>query len=161
MGTSTETETVTTTEGEHTEETTGKPEVDWKARSREWEKRAKANADAAKRLAEIEESQKSEQQKLTDAKTAAEEEAAKAKAEALRWRIAAKHKISDDDAELFLTGTDEETLERQAKALAERTQPAQQKSKTGNYVPAEGTQPNPPGPDPLRDLARQVFGRPD
>ena len=39
----------------------------WKRLSRENEAKAKANAAAANRLAEIEESQKSEQQKLADA----------------------------------------------------------------------------------------------
>ena len=47
-----------------------------------------------------------------------EESATKAQAEALRWRIAAKHGISDDDAETFLTGSDEAALTRQAERLA-------------------------------------------
>ena len=40
--------------------------VDWKAKSREWERRAKANAEAAKKLADIEESSKSESQRSSD-----------------------------------------------------------------------------------------------
>ena len=48
----------------------------------------------------------------------ATQEAAAAKAEALRWRIAAKHGISDEDAETFLTGSDEESLTKQAQRLA-------------------------------------------
>lgn len=51
----------------------------------------------------------------------AEEAAAKATAEALRLRVAAKHGISDEDADLFLTGADTETLEKQAARLVERT----------------------------------------
>lgn len=51
----------------------------------------------------------------------AQEAAAKATAEALRLRVAAKHGISDEDADLFLTGTDAESLERQAARLVERT----------------------------------------
>lgn len=39
---------------------------------------------------------------------------------ALKARIQAKHKISDEDAALFLTATDSEALETQAKTLAER-----------------------------------------
>ena len=38
-------------------------ETDWKAMSRKWEAQAKANAAAAKRLNELEESQKTEEQK--------------------------------------------------------------------------------------------------
>lgn len=90
----------------------------WKAKAREQEKRAKDNAAAATKLAELEDAQKSETQKLTDAKTAAEADAADARADALRWKIAAKFGVSDDDAETFLTGTDEDTLTRQAERLA-------------------------------------------
>lgn len=66
-------------------------------------------------------------EKMTDlerAQTAAkvaEEAAAKATTEAMRLRVAAKHGISDEDADLFLVGTDVETLERQAARLVERT----------------------------------------
>lgn len=49
-----------------------------------------------------------------DAQKAAEQ----ATADALRWRIAARHGISDEDAETFLTGADEATLTRQAERLA-------------------------------------------
>lgn len=51
----------------------------------------------------------------------ARESATKATADALRFRVAAKHGIDEDDADLFLTGTDAETLERQAVRLVERT----------------------------------------
>lgn len=66
-----------------------------------------------------------EKEQMTDAERAAEElaeakaEASTARAELLRYRTAAAHGITDaKDIELFLTGTDEETLERQAEALA-------------------------------------------
>jgi len=103
-----------------------------RAEAAKYRNEAKANAEAAKRLAELEESQKSEAQKLADAKAAAEREAEQARAEALRWRVAAKHGISDEDAELFLTGTDEETLTKQATRLAEHT--------------ADAAKPRPPKP---------------
>jgi len=129
-----ETETSTTTKP--TDETSEKPEIDWKSHARDWEKKAKANADAASRLEALEESQKSETQKLADAKTAAETDATNARADALRWRIAAKHGLTDEDAEMFLNGTDEATLTKQAERLTERA--AQNKS-TGNVVPSEGS----------------------
>lgn len=138
-----------------TDETTDKPEVDWKSRAREWEKRAKANADAATKLATLEESQKSDTQKLSDAKTAAEKDAADARAEALRWRVAAKHGISDEDAELFLTGIDEATLTKQAERLTERV--ADHK-KTGNVVPNEGKTPPAATTGDVREFARGLFG---
>lgn len=85
---------------------------------------AKANAEAAKKLAEIEEANKSEQQKLAEKLAELEQEASTARAEALRFKIASKFGVSDEDADLFLTGTDEETLTRQAERLAARNEDA-------------------------------------
>ena len=78
---------------------------------------------------------------------------AKSRADALRLRIAAKHGISDDDADLFLTGTDEDTLTRQAQRLADREAA---RKKAGNVAPREGTTTN-PGSDPMRDFTRALF----
>ncbi|MGC5019022.1 hypothetical protein [Micromonospora sp. DT47] len=95
-----------------------KPETDWKAEARKWEQRAKENSSAAKKLTEFEEAQKTEAQKLADRATAAEKAAAAKDADLLRLRTALKHGISDEDAETFLTGADEESLTRQAERLA-------------------------------------------
>jgi hypothetical protein len=46
----------------------------------------------------------------------------------------------DDDAELFLTGTDEETLSRQA----ERFRDLSVRPLKGTHVPGVGNQPSPP-----------------
>lgn len=94
------------------------------------------------RLDEIESAQLSEAEKAKRRADEAEARAQAAEAGALRWRIAAKHGISDDDAELFLTGNDEDTLNRQAQRLAERTTP--QSKSDGLYVPAEGKVPGAP-----------------
>lgn len=115
---------------------------------------AKANAKAAEQLAAIEEANKTEAQKAAERLAAAEKEAQEAKAEALRLRIAAKHGISEEDADLFLTGTDEETLTRQAERLAERTSA---RKKNGNVVPREGSTP-PATPDDERAFVRELFG---
>lgn len=80
-----------------------------------------------------------EEKALKDAADAADR-ALRAEAEALRWRIAAKHGISDADAELFLTGTDEDTLSRQA----ERFKELSFKPSKGTHVPGVGNQPNTP-----------------
>ncbi|CKH13754.1 hypothetical protein PXH78_26930 [Mycolicibacterium smegmatis] len=61
------------------------------------------------------------------------------RAQAIRYRVASKFKISDEDADLFLTGTDEETLTRQAQRLAER-----ETATDGLFVPGEGRQPSAP-----------------
>lgn len=80
----------------------------------------KAAAEAAAKIKEFEDRDKSELERATEAAKTAEAEREAAKAEALRLRIAIKHGISDEDAELFLTGTDEDTLTRQAEALSTR-----------------------------------------
>lgn len=80
----------------------------------------KSAADAAAKVKEYEDRDKTEMEKSAERSKQAEEERDAAKAEALRLRTAIKHGISDEDAELFLTGKDEETLTRQAERLAER-----------------------------------------
>lgn len=124
-----------------------------RAESAKYRTEAKANADAAKRLAEIEEANKTEAQKTAEALAAAQRDAEKAAAEALRWKIAAKFQVSDEDAELFLTGTDEDTLTKQAQRLSERTV---SQRKNGNHVPREGTSDSVSGDD--RDVVRAIFG---
>jgi hypothetical protein len=85
----------------------------------------KAAEDAIKALqAQLDEAKRSQMSDLEKAQaTAAEAQATAEKAarDALRWRTAAKHGLSDEDADLFLTGSDAETIERQATALAART----------------------------------------
>lgn len=117
---------------------------------------AKANADAAKRLAEIEESQKSEADKQAERIKSLEADAATARTESLRLRVATKHGINDEDADLFLTGSDEETLTKQAARLAERVE---DRKKQGNYAPNEGKTPPAAGDDPTREFLRQATGR--
>ncbi|WP_433584557.1 hypothetical protein [Microbacterium hydrocarbonoxydans] len=81
---------------------------------------------------------------------------AQAEARALRSDIAAKHGISAEDRDLFLTGADEATLEAQATRLAERT--ADQK-KSGNRAPKEGGTMTAPDKDKdLREFTRNLFG---
>lgn len=129
-------------------------ETDWKAEARKWEQRAKENKTAADRLAELEEANKSELEKATEKALAAEKAAEQARADALRLRVALKHGISDEDADEFLHGTDEETLTRQAKRL---TALVADRKKNGNHVPREGTTPREPAEDPMRELTRKLF----
>lgn len=127
-----------------------------RAEAAKYRNEAKANADAARKLAEIEDAQKTETQRLNDARTKAEAEAAAARAEALRWKIAARHGISDDEAELFLTGGDEETLVRQAEVLAA-------KNRTATAAAPAAPTPTPPAapapaPAPRADLSQGARG---
>lgn len=109
--------------------------------------------DAAKRLEDIEAANKSELEKATDARQKAEQERDAARAEALRFKVASKHGISDEDAELFLTGSDEATLTKQAERLSARDA---DRKKTGNYVPREGANPSADGSDDAA-FVRQLF----
>ena len=98
---------------------------------------------------------KTVEQKLADL----ESKHAEAEARALRSDIATKHGISAEDRDLFLTGSDEATLDAQAKRLAERL--ADQK-KNGNRAPKEGTNNNPGNTDgDARSFARSLFGGTD
>lgn len=81
---------------------------------------------------------------------------AAAEAGRLRSDIAAAHGISAEDRDLFLTGTDEETLTAQAKRLAERDS---ERKKQGNYVPNEGKSTRTSGTNPNREFLAAITGK--
>lgn len=123
---------------------------------REDVKGLKAKAAEYDKLAEA---QKTAEQKAADAQKAAEARASEAEAKAIRYQVAADNQISKADADLFLTGTDEDTITAQAKRLLERDA---DRKKQGNYVPNEGKTPkNPSKDDPMREFARGLFKRDD
>jgi hypothetical protein len=99
---------------------------------------------------------KSEVEKANDkaAKAQAEVDKLPAKvAEALKPHLTAMHKISDEDAELFLTATDPELLLKQVNGLVGRTQ----QSKNKHRVATEGTHVSAPTEDEERAAARKLF----
>lgn len=87
--------------------------------------------------------------------TELESEISSSKSEAVRARIQAKHSITDEDAALFLTASDPDQLEKQAKALADRV--ADRKSKSP-VVTAQTGGGGEPKLDPLNALADGLFG---
>lgn len=93
-----------------------KPETDWKAEAKKWEVRAKENKTAAERLTALEESQKTEQQKLADRATAAEKAAAEAQHDLMRLRVITETGLPADLHE-FVTGADEDELRVKATKL--------------------------------------------
>ena len=98
---------------------------------------------------------KTVEQKLAELET----KHAEAEARAMRSDVAAKHGISAEDRDLFLTGSDEATLTAQAKRLAERV--AEQK-KQGNVAPKEGGTTNAgKGDEEMREFTRSLFARAD
>ncbi len=98
-------------------ETDWKAEAEkWKAFSRKHEGQAKANADAAKRLAEIEEASKSEAEKITERAATAEKAAAERAAELARLRVAMRKGLTETQAKRLI-GDTEEALEADADEL--------------------------------------------
>jgi hypothetical protein len=101
---------------------------------------------------------------LEDRLGSLEAELTSTKASALRTSIAAKFGVSTEkgakgepsDADLFLTGTDEETLTAQAQRLSTRQADLK---KQGNVAPNEGgTNNQGTGGTDLRDFAKSLFG---
>lgn len=84
-----------------------------RAESANYRTQAKANADAAKRLAEIEEANKTEAQKLADRLAAAEKSAAESELKALRAEVAQAKGVPG----ALLTGSTLEELNAAADAL--------------------------------------------
>jgi len=97
-----------------------------------------------------------EAEKTAERIAALENDLSKTRQETQRLSIATAHGITDkDDIELFLTGTDVDTLTKQAKRLQDRDA---DRKKNGNRNTKEGTPPaKPAGDDPMRALARNLF----
>lgn len=111
-------------------------------------------AELRTKLKTFEDAQLSEQERLTRDRDEANARAAAAEAELARLRVASAHGISVEDAELFLTGTDEETLVAQAKRLADRE--SLSRNRTGAVSPNEGRHAGPPPATPGDQFAEWV-----
>ncbi len=95
----------------------GKKAIDAMKAERDAARReARANAEAAKRYAEFEESQKTEAQKVADRAAAAERARDEAVSEGLRYKAAARHGVGEDYFDLLGTG-DEETIVARAERV--------------------------------------------
>lgn len=148
-----------TPQGEAPVEGEQKQEIDWKAEARKWESRAKenlsaakANEGAAKRLAEIEEAQKTEAQKAQERLEAAEKRAAELELKAIRAEVAASKGVPVN----LLSGSTQEELEASADALlAFRGEQEPQRL----IVPGEGRSPDQAlNGDPLLDSLKAKLG---
>lgn len=129
-------------------------ETDWRAEARKWEARAKENKDAAARLAEIEETQKTEAQKQAEALEAANKELAKYKhrEQVTNWakEITQDEKFKGVPANA-LRGNTREELESHAEVLAALIKPS------GPVVVGQEKSPSHVGADPLREFTRGLF----
>jgi len=95
------------------------PEVDWKAKAREWERRAKANATAAEQLQALEDAKKTEIERIQERATAAEAERDAHRVELTRLRLATRYGLDEGDLDFLPAGSDEE-MEDRAKRLSAR-----------------------------------------
>ena len=117
-----ETENNSSTENEKTKEEQLLEQLEaWKKHARDWEEKAKNNKTALDQttletvakeetITDLAEKVRQMEESLRDAQRVATVNA-----------IAAEYALSAEDAALFLTGEDEETLRKQAKALSERS----------------------------------------
>lgn len=87
--------------------------------SRTWEKRAKENAEAAEKLAAIEEASKSELEKLTERAAAAEARAAQIELANIRNEIALEKGLTPSQAKRLVGGTREELASDADELLAD------------------------------------------
>jgi hypothetical protein len=96
----------------------------WKGLSRKHERTAKDNKSAADELAQLKDSQKTEQERLNDRLAAAEVKLAQYRTREVRNQAASEAGLPADLAE-FITEVDFEPALEQAKRLAERLKPAE------------------------------------
>lgn len=113
----------------------------WKQKAREQEKRAKDNAQAAKRLAEIEESSKTAEEKAAARLAEAERLVVELEAKATRSEVAAKSGHPVD----ILSGPSDITPDALSEYADRLTAYIEERSserlRRGNVAPAEGTTP--------------------
>jgi hypothetical protein len=111
----------------------------------------------AAKLDEIEQANKTEAEKTAERIATLERELEATRTTALRSRIQAKFGIDDEDADLFLTATDEDTLTKQAQRLADRVE---ERKKSGAQAPLAGRTPTKTaGDDGMREFARALVRR--
>lgn len=111
--------------------------------SRKWERRAKDNKDAADKLAEIEESKKTEIQKAMERAEQAEQRINELEREKTRLSVIASHGIPEDYQDL-IKGDSEEELAASAekvKSLIESAAQKQGPEQASYVIPAEGGSP--------------------
>jgi len=117
-------------------------ETDWKAEARKWESRAKENSTAAQKLAEIEESKKSETQKLQEQLAQYEQRATQAERDRERLAVIAKHGIPEDYHDLVQGGDADSLAASAAKVKALITANGQPQNEASFVIPSEGSSPS-------------------
>lgn len=133
----------------------------WKQKAREQEARAKANAEAATKLQQFEDRDKTEAQRLAERAEAAEKRALELETRALRLEVAAEKGLTPAQAKRLVGATREE-LEADADELLETFKPATSEdvpvAPTSLDLGTRGTAPLPLNGDPLEQALRKSLG---
>ncbi|MBD1541028.1 DUF4355 domain-containing protein [Arthrobacter sp. IA7] len=135
-------------------------ETDWKVEARKWEARAKENNRAAEELRKIEDSKKSEIERIQERATTAEQRAAQLEQERTRLSVIAAEGIPADYHDLVV-GSDEESLKASAAKVKRLIgAAATQEANSASYViPSEGNSPNLAlNSDALEESLRRALG---
>jgi len=122
----------------------------WKHFARQHEKTAKANADAAAELQALKDAAKTEAERTADALTAAQREAADARLELTRMKVASRDPRLLEVADL-ITGSTEEEMTAAAERLLSVMKPATPPTPTGS---ADG---GPQGAPKVGQLSRDAL----
>lgn len=133
-------------------------EEDWKAKyeellghSRDWEKKAKANKEAADKLAAMEQERQTDSEKIADLANRLDEKERAEKRAKLVAKVAKEKGVSAD----LIAGDDEESMSAWADRLKEAMTPPRlaKVSKPGTFDRGgDGDS------DPMRGVVRQLFG---
>lgn len=116
--------------------------TDWQAEARKWEKRAKENKSAADKLAEIEESKKTEIQKATERAEQAEKRLSELEREKSRLSVIATKQIPEKYHDLVKGDSEDELLAsaEKVKSLVESAN-SKQAEQASYVIPQEGGAP--------------------
>lgn len=125
----------------------------WKAKAREQETRAKANADKAKKFDDLEAERKTEAEKLTDRATEAERNAAAAELRATRFEVAAEKGLPIELAPRLQGSTKDELL-ADADVLLTQVGPGKPKAPSLDG----GARKTASGKSDMNDIIRQAAG---
>lgn len=121
----------------------------WKNLSRENEKKAKANAEAAQKYADLEESQKSDSQKLTDQLAKTGSRVMELEAELLKERVARRHGLTDPQMQRLIGSTEEELEADAVEFLAMLKGDEEEEEQEEGEVETNGHRQPPGTPKPL------------
>lgn len=150
----------TTTEAEGQQQGTEQPqeaeqqpqETDWKAESRKWERRAKENAEKARAYDESAAKAKTTEERLVAVEAERDKLAAEKGRKELVNAVAEKAGV-DASLVAMLSGADEQSLSKQAAALAEAVRP-----RTSSVVSTDGDAPERDGrPNEMRSFVHALM----